>query len=620
MTLLLTVLRFLGNLGFYAFLAGYWYLVNSLHPHLAVIGAGLAWLAYQLLVSRVRVPLPQPALLLLTAVLFYLMLNPLPSLRGLAQMLWLAGSAVVFRLGFAQLLSLKYRAGALLVSYVLFLALPLGLPRLGPTAPSVQQGQPLDVVVVGAGFGGIAIGKELLDSGITNFRIYEAAPEVGGTWWHNRYPGLHVDVQSSLYSYSFLPNPAWSKRWAPRDELLAYAVRAADEFGVRPYVHTNTWVQGVAFNDESGLWEVSLGQGAVEARHLVLATGGLHKPKTPRFEAADTFEGTIFHSARWRDDVALADKRVAVIGSGASAVQIIPEIAKVAAQVDMYQRTPNWVSPQDNREVSELRKFVYAYVPMAYRLQRLRTHAFSELGFRLIFPLESTRRAQVEDALAGYIRSAVNDKDLADELIPDYEFGCKRPLVTGYFYPALNRSNVGVITEGIERFTQSGISSSAGIERDYDVIIMATGYRVGELPFSISGRQGQSLADLWQDKPAAYESMMVHGFPNLYLMSGPNSGLFGSIIIHIESAANYVIQVIERADDELLTEPRLDAQQAYNRELQAGLQQTVWAGSCNSWYKLPDGHVVANNPNPISRIVYERSKPRWEHFLISERH
>ncbi len=194
MTLLFAVLRFLANLGFYAFLAGYWYLVNSLHPHLAVIGAGLAWLTYQLLASRVRVALPQPALLLITAVLFYLMLNPLPSLRGLAQMLWLAGSAILFRLGFAQILSLKYRAGALLVSYVLFLALPLGLPRLGPTAPSVQEGQPLDVVVVGAGFGGIAIGKELLDSGITNFRIYEAAPEVGGTWWHNRYPGNAVHI------------------------------------------------------------------------------------------------------------------------------------------------------------------------------------------------------------------------------------------------------------------------------------------------------------------------------------------------------------------------------------------------------------------------------------------
>jgi cation diffusion facilitator CzcD-associated flavoprotein CzcO len=619
MTLLLGALRVLGNLTFYASLAGYWYLVNSLHPHLAVIGAVMAWLTYRVLASRVSMSLPQPAVLLLVAVLFYLMLNPLPSLRGLPQMLWLAGSAIFFRLGFARLLSHKHRVGALVVSYVLFLALPHGLPRLGPTAPSVEEGRPLDVVVVGAGFGGIAMGKELLDSGITNFRIYEAAPEVGGTWWHNRYPGLHVDVQSSLYSYSFMPNPSWSKRWAPRDELLAYAVRAADEFGVRPYVHTNTWVQEVGFNDESGLWEVSLGGKVVEARHLVLATGGLNKPKTPRFEGADMFEGIIFHSARWRDDVALEGKRIAVIGSGASAVQVIPEIAKVAAQVDMYQRTPNWVSPQDNREVSELRKFVYAYVPMAYRLQRLRTHAFSELGFRLIFPLSSTRRAEVEDALAGYIRSTVDDEDLVSELVPDYEFGCKRPLVTGYFYPALNRENVGVITEGIERLTPDGISSNTGVERDYDVIIMATGYRVGELPFSIRGRQGQSLADLWQDKPEAYESMMVHGFPNLYLMSGPNSGLFGSIIIHIESAANYVIQVIEEAGEQSLVEPRLEAQQAYNQELQAGLQETVWAGSCESWYKLPDGHVVANNPKPISRIVYERSKPRWEHFLINDR-
>ena len=477
----------------------------------------------------------------------------------------------------------------------------------------------VDVVVVGAGFGGIAMGKELLDSGITNFRIYEAAPEVGGTWWHNRYPGLHVDVPSSLYSYSYFPNHSWSKRWAPREELLAYSIRAADEFGVRPFVQFNTWVQGVRLNEGSGLWEVSLGERVVETRHLVLATGGLHKPNTPHFEGADTFGGTMFHSARWRDDVELANKRIAVIGSGASAVQILPEIAKVAEQVDMYQRTPNWVSPQDNREVSQLRKFVYAYVPLAYKLERLKTHAFSELGFRLIFPLESTRRAEVEEALSRYIRSAVDDEALVPELIPDYEFGCKRPLVTGHFYPSLNRSNVGVITEGIERFTPAAIRSGAGIERAYDVVIMATGYRVAELPFNIQGRQEQSLADLWQEKPEAYESMMVHGFPNLYLMSGPNSGVFGSIIIHIESAANYVIQVIEKAENSRLIEPTVEAQQAYNQALQEGLQNTVWAGSCKSWYKLEDGHVVANNPNPISTIIYDRSRPKWEHFHIRQR-
>lgn len=619
MTFITKTLRLLATIGFHAFLAAYWYLVNTLHPHYALVGAALSYAAYRMLLPRIRLSMPPAALLLLTGALFYLMLNPLHSLRGLPQMLWLVSAAVAFRLGFAQLVNARMKAGALAVSYAIFLALPHGLPRLGSAEPNADEGGPLDVVVVGAGFGGIAMGKELLDSGTTNFRIYEAAPEVGGTWWHNRYPGLHVDVQSALYSYSSLPNPSWSKRWAPRDELLAYSIRAAEEFGVRPFVQFNTWVQGVHFNEGSGLWEVSLGERSVEARHLVLATGGLHKPNTPRFDGADTFDGEIFHSARWRDDVELANKRIAVIGSGASAVQILPEIGKVAEQVDMYQRTPNWVSPQDNREVSRLRKFVYAYVPMAYRLERLKTHAFSELGFRLIFPLESTRRAEVEEALAGYIRSAVDDEALVPKLIPDYEFGCKRPLVTGHFYPSLNRSNVDVITEGIDRFTPTGIRTHAGIERDYDVVIMATGYRVAELPFMIKGRQGQSLADLWQEKPEAYESMMVHGFPNLYLMSGPNSGVFGSIIIHIESAANYMIQVIEKAENSHLIEPTLEAQQAYNQALQEGLQNTVWAGSCKSWYKLDDGHVVANNPNPISTIIYDRSRPKWEHFHIRER-
>jgi len=614
--------KFLGviaNLAFYAFLAAYWYLVHSLNPGYAVIGAMAAYVLFLLLLPRVRLALPQAVLVLLAALLFFLMLNPLPSLHGLTLLLWLAGSALAFRLCFAQVSTAGLKVGALLVSYFLFVAMPYGLPRLGPTEPSVQEGETLDVVIVGAGFGGVAMGKELLDAGMTNFRIYEAAPEIGGTWWHNRYPGLHVDVPSALYSFSFFPNPYWSRLWAPRAELLAYSIEAAQAIGVRPFIHVNTWVQGVRFDDESGLWQVSLGEQSVQTRHLVLATGGLNIPNTPNFNGADSYEGITFHSARWREDVELAGKRMAIIGSGASAVQIIPEIAKVAAQVDMYQRTPNWVSPQDNRKVSPLRQLVYAYVPMAYKLQRLRTYAFSELGFRFIFPLKSQQRARVEEALGDYIRNTIEDPELAEKLIPDYELGCKRPLVTGHYYPALNRANVGVITEGLDRLTPRGIKSRAGVERDYDVIIMATGYRVAGLPFRIEGRDGVSLEDLWRERPAAYETMMVNGYPNLYLMSGPNSGLFGSIIIHIESAAGYVIQLLREAGESRLVEPKLEAQQAYNEALQAELQETVWAGSCKSWYKLDDGHIIANHPHPISQIVYERSRPRWDDFIFSER-
>ncbi len=619
MTRLALAFRLLADLLFHGFLAAYWYLVHSLPAHYAALGALASLVIYRLL--RPRVPLTSPVVLWLVsaALLFFLMLNPLPNLRGVALLLWFTACTLAFRLCFAALGSLKLKGGALAVSYILFLLLPLGLPRLWSIEPTVAADRPLDVAVVGAGFGGIAIGKELLDSGITNFQIYEAAPEVGGTWWHNRYPGLHVDVRSSLYSYSTFPNPNWSRSWAPRKELLEYAIQASEAFGVRPFIRLSTWVEGLQFDEQSGLWQLTVGGKPVLARHVVLATGGLHIPNTPQFTGADTFKGTTFHSARWRDDVELAGKRIAIIGSGASAVQVIPEIAKIAAQVDMYQRTPNWVSPQDNREISTVRQKVYRYVPMAYKLERLRTYVFSELGFRAVFPMESTRRAQVEQALGRYVNATIDDKELAAKLIPDYEFGCKRPLITGHFYPSLNRPNVGVITEGIDRLTPSGIRSRANIERDYDVIIMATGFRLAELPFPVTGREDQSLAELWRDQPEAYESMMVHGYPNLYLMSGPNSGLIGSIIIHIESAANFMVQVIEKAGDAGLIEPRLEAQQAYNTALQENLQQTVWAGSCKSWYKLDSGHVVANNPHPISMIVYDRMQPRWEDFLFSER-
>ena len=619
MTRVAQIIRHLAEIGFHVFLAAYWYLVHALYPGYALAGTVLVYVAFKMLLQRLPNALPQPALLLLGAVTFFLMLNPLPSLYGMALLIWFVINAIVFRLSFANLQSRKWKSGALLASYVIFLALPLGLPRLGSTTPDVNAGEPLDVVIVGAGFGGITMGKELLDAGVTNFRIFEGAPEVGGTWWHNRYPGLHVDVQSALYSLSYYPNPHWSKLWAPRQELLDYAIQLSQATGVRPFIEFNTWVDGMRFDEDSELWEVSLGEQSVKTRHLVLANGGLHIPKTPNFDGVEDFQGISFHSARWRDDIDLTDQRIAVIGSGASAVQIIPEIAKLASQVDMYQRTPNWVAPSDNRKVSALQQWIYEYVPLVYKLQRLRTHTSSEVGFRAVFPLESSIRDTVEERLTGYIHATVKDQELAEKLVPDYEFGCKRPLVTQYFYPSLNRSNVAVITEGIERLTPQGILSREGNARDYDIIVMATGYDLAGVPFPVEGRDGLSLQQQWSDKPEAYEGMMVHGFPNLHLMAGPNSGFIGSFIIHLESAAGYNMEVIRKADNSYLIEPRLEAQQAYNQALQADLQHTVWAGSCKSWYKLDNGHVIANHPHPVSRVLYDRSRPRWDDFIINER-
>ncbi|NQY03430.1 MAG: NAD(P)/FAD-dependent oxidoreductase [Halieaceae bacterium] len=609
----------LANLVFYAFLAAYWYLATNLPPWHALVGALLSYGLFLALRDRLRIPGPSPLIVALAGVLFFFMFSPLPSLRGLSQMVWLVLSAVLFRLCFSQLAAFPSKAGALAASYILFLTLPMGMPRLTSTEPSTQPGEPMDVAVIGAGFGGLAVGKELLDSGVTNFRIYEAAPEVGGTWWHNRYPGLHVDVRSALYSFSTYPNPDWSRRWAPRAELLDYAVSVSKAFGVRPFVAFESWVQGLQFNEQTGLWDIRVGGETVQAHNVVMATGGLHIPNSPQFAGSEDFSGRIFHSARWPDDADLAGKRVAIIGSGASAVQIIPEIAKEAARVDMYQRTPNWVSPSNNTEVPGWQQAAYRYVPMAYKFERLRTHVGSELGFRATFPLDSEYRGGLEDWLTNYIEETVDDAELAAVLTPDYEFGCKRPLVTQFFYPSLNRDNVNVITEGIERFTPAGIAGVDGTAWDYDVIILATGYRVAQLPFPIEGLEGQSLEALWEEKPAAYESMMVNGFPNLYLMSGPNSGLFGSIIIHIESAANYIAQVIDEVGTDQLIQPTLEAQTAYNDDLQAKLQTTVWAGSCKSWYKLDDGTIVANNPYPISEIVYNRAQPNWAHFTITER-
>jgi cation diffusion facilitator CzcD-associated flavoprotein CzcO len=506
-----------------------------------------------------------------------------------------------------------------LASYGLFTVFPNGPMRLSSDTPTVVAGEPLDVVIVGAGFSGIGMGIKLLDAGYTNFQIYESADDIGGTWWNNQYPGLAVDVPSDVYSYSFNPNPNWSRTRSPRKELHAYARQTAEKFGVMPFIKTKSRVDSIHFNDQSELWDVRFAGGEqVAARHVFFSTGGQYLPKIPDFDGLKNYQGKLFHSARWDQNVDLKGKRIAVIGSAASAIQIIPELAKVASQVDMYQRTPSWVMTSPNQHNSELRQCANRYVPLYQKLQRLRRSITTDLAIKYVLPSESPTRAKLEERLLVSMRNIIEDPELEEKLTPNYPWGCKRPLFSANFYETLNQPHVNVITEGIESLTPQGIASGAGTERQYDIVVMATGYEVGQSNVEVIGPNGKTMQTYLGNPETTYRNVIA-GMPNFYLGTGLNRGLLGSFLLPIELGINYSVQLIRATGQDQLISVRPEVQQAFNKQLQADLQQTVWAGDCKSWYKTESGHITVNYPHPSATMVRDTCKPDYSAFLLRPR-
>ncbi len=462
-------------------------------------------------------------------------------------------------------------------------------------APSKEDGI-LDVAIIGAGFGGLAMAIALKKAGRTAFRVFEKASDLGGTWLFNRYPGIACDVPSFLYSFSFAQNPDWSRCYSSGDEIWRYMKRVADDHGLHPYLHFNVPVTRAQYDEAARLWQVTLGTGeTVLTRALVTGTGALHVPSLPDINGLDTFAGAKFHSAEWHEDFDPAGKTVAVIGTGASAIQIVPSIAGKAHQVYLFQRTPAWVVPRFDRPTSAMTKALFRHLPLLQRLYR--TLVYTRMELRAIaFTVWPSLMKQLEKPARAYLDAAIQDPGLRAALTPNYTIGCKRVLVSDDFYPAMNRENVALITARIERIEREAIVTADGVRLTVDAIVTATGFRVTEwIPgVQLIGRDGRDLTREWHKAGAAraYYGITAEGFPNLFMLLGPNTGLgHNSIIFMIEAQTRYIMRCLKWlwAGEAESVEVCAEVQRTFNEWLNARMQRTVWLTGCKSWYLNPDG-------------------------------
>jgi cation diffusion facilitator CzcD-associated flavoprotein CzcO len=450
------------------------------------------------------------------------------------------------------------------------------------------------ILIVGSGFAGLGMAIRLKQAGIEEFTLLEQAPGIGGTWRDNHYPGAACDVESHLYSFSFAPNPGWSRMFAPQREILQYLESCADKYGLRPHIRLNTAVTGARFDEPSGRWEVRCSDGStLRAQAIISGTGGLSRPATPDIPGLGHFEGNVFHSARWDHDAALEGKTVAVIGTGASAVQIVPAIAPKVGRLHLFQRTPPWIVPKEDRDLTPAEQDRFRRRPWIQRFARLRQYWRHEL-MALGFVVEPRLLKLASKLAVRYLNMSVADPALRAKLTPDYTMGCKRILPSNDYYPALQRENVDLITEGIQEIRAHSIVTRDGVERPVDAIVLATGFQAAEAvsPFEVRGRGGRDLNEVWRDGPEAFLGTTVAGFPNLFLIVGPNTGLgHSSMVFMIESQVEYVLSCLKTLRGRRLkfVDVRPDAQAAYNAELQSKLTGTVWSTGCKSWYRTRTG-------------------------------
>ncbi len=457
--------------------------------------------------------------------------------------------------------------------------------------------QQLAAVIVGAGFSGLCAGIQLRKAGIEDFVILEKADGVGGTWRDNTYPGAACDIPSHLYSYSFEPNPSWSRAYGGQPEILAYLQHCATSYGLMPHIKFHARVTRAEYDEASATWTVITDDDRVYvARALVLGNGALHLPQIPDLAGLASFQGKAFHSARWDHTYDLAGKRVAVIGTGASAIQFVPEIARVVKQLDVFQRTPPWIMPKSDRPIGERERWVLEHVPGAHWLRRSGLYWLFEsriLGFAMAPRLNN----MIERLVRKHLEHAVPHPVLREKLTPQYRLGCKRVLLSNDYYPALARHNVELVTDGIDRIEPTGVRTADGTLREVDAIIFGTGFRVVDYVSSmqIIGRKGVDLNDTWRDGVRNYLGINVNGFPNLFLLMGPNTGLgHNSMIFMIESQVHYLVSAIRAMHRNALAsiDVRPDIEQAFRTEMSRKLAKTVWTSGCSSWYMAPDGEVL----------------------------
>ncbi len=495
--------------------------------------------------------------------------------------------------------------------------------RTTPSPPATRDEAELPIAILGAGFGGIGAAIRLLQAGIRSFTIFERADEIGGTWRDNTYPGAACDVPSHVYSLSFEPWAGWSRVFAGSEEIQGYLLHLVDKWRLRDHLRLGTEITEARFDEAAGSWTLITAEDeAVTARVVISAVGGLVDPSWPDIKGVQSFGGEMFHTARWNHEYDLTGRRVAVIGTGASAVQVVPSIARQVAKLSVFQRSPAWVMPKREHRYGESARRFYARHPLALRASRLAKYWLSELVGPMVFLDAPRLSALAEKASLAHLHRSVQDPDLREKLTPHFQFGCKRILISDDYWSTFERDNVELVTDPIEEIQHEGIRTSDGRLHELDAIVFATGFALGlaRAPFPVTGRGGRTLDQAWKDGAVAYKGMSVSGFPNWFILMGPNTGPgHTSVLVYTEAQIHHALQAIRRIRDRKLrfVDVRQEAQDRYNAGLQRRMKHMVWSSGCNSWYLSPDGSNHALYPGFAAEYVARARHFRPSHYELA---
>ncbi len=477
------------------------------------------------------------------------------------------------------------------------------------------------VVIAGAGFSGLAAAIRLKQSGREDFVILERAEEVGGVWELNTYPGCTCDVPSHLYSLSFAPNPEWSQTYSPQPEIREYLEGIVDRFGLRGHIRTGVAVQAATWSQPEQRWTIETGGGTFQCSVFVSAVGPLTEPNLPDVPGLEEFEGRLMHSARWDHDLDLTGLRVASVGTGASAIQYVPRIADQVEQLYVFQRTPPWVMPHGNRPITDMERKLFRALPLLQELVRQGVYWSREL---LVLGMAKDPRllGLLEKVSRSHMRKGISDPELLRKVTPEYTVGCKRIIPSNHWYPTLAKKNVELVSGGLAEVRGKTVIAGDGTSREVDVIVLGTGYHVTDIPFAnfVRGRDGVVLQDAWEGSPRAYLGTSIPGFPNFFMLLGPNTGLgHSSMVYMIESQVDHLIGAIDAMEQagSPVIEVRPEVHAEYNRELDARMHDTVWeTGGCSSFYIDRTGRNATIWPDWTWRFRRRARRAPAEAYLL----
>lgn len=494
-------------------------------------------------------------------------------------------------------------------------------------SPPMDDEESIDIAIIGSGFAGLCMAIKLKQAGLEDFLIAEQADALGGTWRDNHYPGCACDVQSHVYSFSFAPNPQWSRQFAPAAEIRAYLEQCAERFAITPYLRLGLALETAVYDETRQRWALRFANGRrLSARVLVSGMGGLSRPALPDIPGLENFQGKAFHSQHWDHGYSLQGKRVAVIGTGASAIQFVPQIVPKVAHLDLFQRTPPWILPKPDRPLSALERWAFKHLPFTQRLARSVRYWMLESRV-LAFAHRPQLMKVVQRMALRHLHKQVATPGLRQALTPNYTIGCKRILMSNDYYPALTRSHVQVVSQAIQRIEADAVVTADGVRHPADCLIFGTGFQAtAPLPRGmLIGRDGLDILDSWHDGAHAYLGTTLPGYPNLFMIVGPNTGLgHNSMILMIEAQVEYILQAVQTMQRQRLAciEVSPLVETAYNRELQGRLKRAIWStGGCASWYLDPrTGKNTTLWPGSTWRFKRLTSNFRLQDYRASPAH